>query len=94
MLAVHDRKGKLCFAMRSPLRFWEKQHEVGVILLVDEKKNPASLIAEARRSVFAGRKPLAGGYERKRHFHYDLILGLRRKSEASEGGQDDKNTQE
>src|SRR5215472_8638777 len=96
MLSVDLRKGELRLAVRSVMRLREKQNKVGVILLVDEKQNPGLLIAEARDSVFAGGKSLAGGHEWKRHFHEGLIcgLGLRGHREASEAGQNNKNAQE
>lgn len=78
VLIIDGLKGELYFAMRIFLSLGEKHNRVGKILEVDEKQDSRPVIAEAVHFVFTGGMRLAGGHERKRYLHQDLIyfLGL------------------
>lgn len=96
MLVTDGREVELHFAVSSLLRVGAKSDRVGTILDADEKQNSGLLIAEASDFVFTGGERPAGGYERKRHFHQELIrlLGLGGNGEASEAGQDQESAQD
>lgn len=96
VLITDGRKVQLRFPVTSLLRLGAEHNRIAAILDVDEKQNSGLLIAKASDLVFTGGECLAGGHERKRYLHEDLIrgLGLRRDAEASEANQHQEYAQE
>src|SRR2546429_5972695 len=95
-LIADGRKVELCLVLGRLFGDGAKHGDVSVIFQTAEQQDGWLGIAEARDSVFACGKGLAGCHELKRYFHYDLILGLsvRRNDEPSDASRSEEHTSE